>query len=283
MAFLENEKVQSIAENHVKQVRALEEKEARRVLKLYEQSRQNLRDRLDALPGGTFTAQQTRGTLLQVELAIREMNRILADEMSTAAEDIAGVGIDHLVVELNRFNKEFSGAVVPINLDAAVVASDTSNFLFNRYQTSLEAYGQDLRSTIATEITNAAIEEVPFGQITRNLSRFFLGEQWKLERIVRTELHNVYNIGKINGMKDLVEDQIPDLMKALYHPMDSRTADDSKQAAVQNPIVPIDEPFRYTYTRQTKSGPVREERVFMAPPDRPNDRSILIPYREAWG
>ena len=70
------------------------------------------------------------------------------------------------------------------------------------------------------------------------------------------------------------EGTIPDLKKTLYHPMDKRTGEDSKWLNKNNLIIPVDEPFKYTW-----NGQVRE---YMAPPDRPNDRSILIPYRESW-
>jgi hypothetical protein len=106
------------------------------------------------------------------------------------------------------------------------------------------------------------------------IGRFFAGEEWKLFRIARTELHGVYNLGKMNGMKETRTAYLPDLMKALIHPMDSRTGADSKYLAEIDPIVPIDQPFRYRWQGQV--------RVFMAPPDRPNDRAILVPYRQAW-
>ena len=66
------------------------------------------------------------------------------------------------------------------------------------------------------------------------------------------------------------------------HPIDNRTGDDSVQLASQNPVVDNDEPFRFTFRRATKNGIVEEKRVFMFPPDRPNDRAILVPFRESW-
>ena len=91
--------------------------------------------------------------------------------------------------------------------------------------------------------------------------------------IARTELHNAYNLGKMRGMEETEED-IPDLQKALFHPMDSRTGKDSKYAASKDLVADLDKPFRYKWNG--------EWREFMNPPDRPNDRSILIPYRKSW-
>lgn len=68
--------------------------------------------------------------------------------------------------------------------------------------------------------------------------------------------------------------EIPDLKKTLFHPMDNRTGKDSKRLSQNNPIVPINEPFiEYSTGKKLE---------YMAPPNRPNDRAILIPYRDEW-
>jgi hypothetical protein len=59
------------------------------------------------------------------------------------------------------------------------------------------------------------------------------------------------------------------------HPMDRRTGKDSMELAYEHPTIPIDEPFKFTWKGFT--------RVFMNPPDRPNDRAVMVPYRKEWG
>ena len=275
MEFFENDLTPEVAEDHIERIVSREQSEAERVLKLYKRVRQELRDRLDLLPRDKFTAQQMRGTLLQIELAIIEMNRILSEEVSSSAQLAAETGVDHLIKELTKFEKHFRGAVVPINLDAILVATETKNFLFNKYDASLKAYGEGLRSHFASTLTEAAAQQKSSGEVVSDISKVFLGEEWRLHRLVRTELHSVYNTGKIRGMTDLRENEMPDLMKTLFHPMDSRTGADSKRLNRNNPIVPVDEPFVESSTGR--------KLTYMAPPNRPNDRAILIPYREGWG
>lgn len=275
--FFSDSSVTEVAENHISRILKLEEREAERVVKTYRRIRQDLRDRLESLPPGTFTAQQLGGILAQIDAAIAAMSSSIRFEMDSSAQLAAEAGIEDLIKELETFNSDFSGAVAPINLDAVVVATDTKNLLFNQYDSSMLSYDQGLRSKFAMGLTNAVIEKVPMSEVVSRISKTFLGEEWRIHRIVRTELHNIYSVGKLNGMDSLWADgegDIPDLKKALYHPMDNRTAADSKYADAKNLIVPIDEPFVYKWKGET--------RRFMAPPDRPNDRSILIPYRESW-
>jgi hypothetical protein len=263
-----------IVENHIQSVLKLEDAEASRLLRRYREIRGDLRDRLDRLPGDTFTAQQLRGVMTQVDGAIQAMNSSLQTGMKDAAFGAAMKGVEDQIKELRAFSEKFVGAVVPINLNAQLVAQDTQNFLLNRYESSLDAYTEDVRNNLVLSLTNESLMESPYSTVVRKLGAFFQGEEWKLHRIARTELHNVYNTGKLNGMTEVQDTTLPDLMKTLIHPMDGRTGADSKYAARLDLIVPLDEPFKYRWKGET--------RVFMVPPDRPNDRSILVPYRQAW-
>lgn len=263
-----------MVESHIQEVLKLEDQKATKLLKRYREVRQDLRDRLEAARGDSFTAQRLRGVLTQVEAAIEAMNISLLTGMKEVAYDSAIMGVEHQLVEIKKFDKHFRGAVTPINLDVLTVAEDTNNFLLNRYESSLDAYGQDLINQLTTALTTEALAESSLSSVIGRLGQFFLGEEWKIQRIARTELHNVYNIAKMNGMSEVNEKYLPDLMKTLVHPMDKRTGDDSKALARRNLIVPVSEPFVYTWKGK--------KRIFMAPPDRPNDRAILVPYRQAW-
>lgn len=273
--FFDSVDALGIAELHTKRIVKLEESQALRLIAKYREVRRDLQDRLNAARVDSFTAQQLRGTLLQVELAIEAMNQGLRSEMVSAGNLTADAGVTDLVEELQSFEEHFTGAVVPINVNAALIANEANDFLINKYQASLDAYSEALRAQITGSLTSAIIGEMPYAETVQNIGKFFLGEEWKIHRIARTELHHTYAMGKLMTMKQLVGDQVPDLMKTLYHPMDSRTAADSKYVDRLNLIVPVSQPFRYKW-----KGELRE---YMTPPDRPNDRSILIPYRPTWG
>jgi hypothetical protein len=275
--FFESSDVQDIVQGHISQVLKLEDDEAKRVLRSYKRVRQELRDRLDLLPRGSFTAQRMAGTLAQIDAAIAQMSQNLLQDMSPAVQQSAEMGYDHLISEIQDFEQQFTGAVIPVNLDVVIAATETRNFLFNRYESSIQNYSSFVRARMARALSDAVIAQDSTGDVVSDLGKVLQGEEWKLQQIVRTELHNVYNIGKIRGMGELWgegEGDIPDLKKTLFQPLDSRTGDDSKYTLKIDMVKPINEPFAYTWNGK--------KRIFMAPPDRPNDRQILIPYREAW-
>jgi hypothetical protein len=273
--FFDEADASGIVEDHIKKVLSLEASESDKILSSYSEVRDQLIQKLSRFPPGSFTAQHLRGVLSQVQGAIEAMNSGMKDSLSHSAYDFASAGMQDNIDEINMFDEMFTGAVTPINLNAALAAREVSNLLTTKYETNLEAYGNDLQTQITNGLFSAALGEVNHEEVVGRISSFFTAEEWKLRRIVRTELHNIYNVGKLRSMGDLSEGQIPDLMKTLMHPMDDRTGDDSKYAARVNLVAAIDEPFQYTWR-----GKPRE---FMAPPDRPNDRAILVPYRREWG
>lgn len=277
--FFQDTTVTEVIQSNINRVDKLEEQQQKRLLRVFRNVRTELQDRLLTIPEGTFTEQQVRVTLVQIQAAIEAIKQDLKTGMVDASGILAERGIKDLATEIQKFSKKFEGSIQPINLDAALIASQSQNFLVNKYDASLDAYSESLRSQITSSIMQSMITrdttERTVGRMVADIGRFFAGEEWKLRRIARTELHNVYNFTKMNAMAKARDQVIPDLKKSLMHPMDSRTGEDSKKLASDNPVVDINKPFRFKFKGK--------ERVFMFPPDRPNDRAILVPYRAQWG
>lgn len=303
--FDDNVDALEVVEDHAQAVLQLQDDQAEKILKVYQRVANQLRSRLRRLPRDTFSAQQVRVTLAQLEGAILALEK----ELNGAVVDGAGLmvdsGINDLVTEIRVFNDEFSGAVQPISLDLVQSAVDTKARLINNYQVSINAYSRGLRQQISDGLMNMVVErvgsEVMYQRLIEEdaIGGFFEGEAWKLRRIVRTELHGMYGEAKLDSLDRIAEDE-PELRKALYHPRDHRTGDDSewliaetaagrlngKHNGLERRLRPkTDEPFLYVWApkdaRGKRSGK-RYRREFQAPPDRPNDRSILIPYHPSW-
>ncbi len=279
MSFFTDSTVQDLVQSTIEKVDSLEESQQKKLMKIFRKTRQELMDRLLLVEPGTFTEQQLNVTLVQVNAAIEAIRRDLKYGMVNAGEVMAEKGISDIANEIEKMSDYFSGSVTPINIKGILNATNPNNYLVNKYEASIDAYSEALRAQITSNIVQSmAMRDTTERTVQRMVSdigRFFIGEEWKLTRIARTEFHHVYNFSKMMGMGEVRDSTLPDLKKALMHPMDNRTAADSKRLAAENPIVDIDEPFRFKWKG--------EVRVFQAPPDRPNDRSILVPYREQWG
>jgi hypothetical protein len=273
MFFEDIDTISILERNHTK-VEGIELKEARKLQKVYQKARLELKAQLMLSGDNTFTEARLKSTLLQVEQVLDHLNRKLKNEAFFGFEFMGDTGIEDSVKEVNTFEKYFTGVNSAIPFEAVMESTERENYLFNNYQSSLDTYSAMLRGKFQSQLTQSLLQRKTWSQTVWDMDQVFNLDEWVLARIVRTELHNIYNVSKMNGFTSVRDQYMPNLKKTLYHPMDSRTGDDSKKASRLNMIVDIDQPFIYSFKG--------EVRTFMAPPDRPNDRAILIPYREEW-
>lgn len=266
----------SILERNSHRLEGMEMNSARKLLKQYKRAREELKARMLMAPDNTFTNARMEQALIQIEQGIQNLNRAIRPEIQQQFDFMSSQGVEDGTGELNYLNKKFAGVSSPLPIDAIIESTDPANYLFNQYASSVETYNATLRNRFQNVLTQSLLQQKTWSQAVFDMEQVFDTEEWQLARIVRTELHGIYNVSKNNGYSTIQEDYIPDLKKTLYHPMDSRTGEDSVYASkLKSLIVDVNEPFHYNWKGK--------ERVFMTPPDRPNDRAILIPYREVWG
>jgi hypothetical protein len=268
----------SILERNSARLEGLELSQVRKLIKLYKEAKIALREQLLFSTSNTFTEAKLSVALEQITAGLKVLERRLNQELRFGFETLSEQGIEDSAKEINAFEKNFNGVanIVPIN--AILESTEPENFLFNQYQTSIDTYNQQLRGEFQRVLGQSLLQNKTWSQAVFDMEQVFDAQEWVLARIVRTELHQIYNAGKMRGFSTIQDDYFPDLKKTLYHPMDSRTGGDSMTAAAKNLIVDLDKPFVYTFIQGKKT----ITRTFQFPPDRPNDRAILIPYRESY-
>jgi hypothetical protein len=276
MGFFEDIDNISILERHSDRLEGVEMSQARKMLKEYKRARQELKLQLLANSyDNSYTEGKMKNALAQIEQAIVQLRSKIGWQIQEGFDFLSSQGIEDSVTEMDAFDKAFGGGFGKLPYDAIIESTEPDNYLFNQYESSISMYNEGLRNSFQSALTQSLIQQKSWTQAVYDMETVFDMEEWKLARIVRTELHGIYNISKMRGFGTIRNDYIPDLMKTLYHPMDSRTGQDSIQLAKENLVIPIDQPFSYTYKGKT--------RTFMTPPERPNDRAILIPYRGVYG
>lgn len=279
--FFKGVDIIGVVEGHAKAVTGMQDDQARKLASAYSEVRKDLIERLQHARINSFTAHRLKVVLVQVDAAIDAVTKQLGHTITDTSEKISIMGVQQLIKEINKFDDHFKGAVRPINLNIVKSAMDTSAFLINHYKKSLAHYGSAVKMKISTTLRNSVIAELPYSQVIHAISEEFKGQEWEVHRLARTELHHIYSTAKLNGMKDMKKNDIlPTLKKALYHPMDSRTGEDSIEMAKMNPIIDLNEFFEQDYQATPKSKV--QHRSYLVPPDRPNDRSILIPADPSW-
>lgn len=274
MSFFEDIDQFKILERNSEKINALEDRQARKLITIYRRGRELIKQRLAIVTSGTFSEAQLKQALLQTEGVIRELDSQLNKQLTFSFEIAEESGIEDMAKEVNLFEREFNGITSAVPLDLILETTKRENFLLNQFKASMKAYTRQTRDNIQRSLSESLIAKDPFNKVVSRVAANMLVDEWKVLRIVRTELHQVYNVSKMNSLSTIKEQVIPDLKKTMYHPMDFRTGEDSKAMDRADLIVDINKPFRFTFKGKLF--------VFFAPPNRPNDRAILIPYRKSY-
>ncbi len=264
----------NILERNSAKLEGLELGQIRKLAKAYRKAMVEIRNRLLVTQDNTFTEAKLESMLRQIEQSLQVLNSRLNPVLNFGFDTLFEQGVEDSAKEMNSFERHFNGVTRPVPVDAILESTDPDNFLFNQYENSIEGYNQAIRNNFQHTLTQSLVQGRTVSQAIFDIQQTYSGMEWQLARIVRTELHNIYNVSKLKGFNQVKDDYFPDLKKTLYHPIDSRTGEDSKKAAKKDLIVALNKPFVYTF-----KGKVRK---FMSPPDRPNDRAILIPYRDSY-
>jgi len=277
-----------------------------RTTALLKNAAEDLSGKLSSTMGGdrTFTRAQAESTLAQVKMILGDLTGGMERNILGVGQDLAEQAAGDTIDYMERADAEFRGTgAKPLNLDEALVfdravqgsrASILSRLLGKKPKdekktgdapkpTKEEEGTKKQKGGILSRYTEASIghfeEVLQHGILTgkstmemrdklREKSPFLAGapKSWA-ERIVRTELMGAYGRGSWEAGRE-ADEQTDDIVKILSSIFDDRTGADSY--AVHGQIRRPDEPF------ETWFGLVQH------PPDRPNDRGVVVNYRIAW-
>ncbi len=235
----------------------------------------------------SFTAVQMRATLVHIRKVTAQvthgMERILKGQVSAASEHAVGSILGYL----DKADKLFKGvASEPLNLrEVAVmnkVAAGVEASLLRRLSTIpgetgrkkmgiLQRYGVETIDKFEETLQQGFVQKKRYEDVRNDLvenSPFLQGApaHWA-ERIVRTETMGAYNKAGVETIK-AANESLRDMCKILSATFDDRTGWDSYQLHGQ--IRMPDEPFEW------------DGEFFQNPPNRPNDREVVVPHRISW-
>lgn len=135
----------------------------------------------------------------------------------------------------------------------------------------LRRYGAATIETFEGVLRTGILTRKPWGDMRDELvqaSPFLQGQpKFWAERIARTETMAAYNRAGWEGLR-AADDDLGDVVKVLSATFDNRTGWDSYQ--VHGQLRRTDEPFEWA------GG------LYQHPPNRPNDREVVVPHRLSW-
>ena len=241
-----------------------------------------LRSELDKFASDSFSYSQKRQTLRAIDRSLAKIYNENIGEMEYFAKDFNDFAHEMSNIEVKNMQKQV-GLYAP-NVKKDVISLKQNEFLLNEMKASVLGHSVDLRRKVSHGLTEAVIQRKSGYEATVEIGKKVNLEKWKIQRIVRTEMSKIFNRTKLLSYNEFNEKNFKGrMLKRMFHPMDNRTAEDSKQWAHADPAIPLDAPFRMVIKRKLKSGAVRNIlQEGMTPPLRPNDRATLMSFLPEW-
>jgi hypothetical protein len=262
---------------------------SRKVMVALKRAQLTLQKRLPSInPQAEFTTAAQRQTLEQLNLMVRMLKvgvRQAVVEQSHAAAEQGADGMLRYLVDAEKAYRGIStlGPRIEdaVRLDVAVAGADAT--VLRRVATDpgyrgspaqagvMDRYGIAVISQFETTMQQALLTNQSWGETRQALmgDSDWLATQplyWS-ERILRTESLGASNRAGHECMRQ-AEEELGPVLRILSSVFDSRTGADSM--AVHGQVRRMEEPFDTWY------GPC------MTPPDRPNDRAVVVPHMQDW-
>lgn len=237
---------------------------------------------------GGFEETQMRATLAQIRQTLAEVTEGIRDSVMTGARRATELAVEDTAEYLRAADRQFRGVgVQPLALDEGAMLSravkGTNSTLLRRLGSSeekkdrkarvgiLERYGLNTVERFEDKLRMGMITRKPWDEMRSDLiaeSPFLQGQpgHWA-ERIVRTEVMGAHGKASLESFQQVAE-EFDDMCKILAATFDVKTASDSY--AVHGQVRRTDEPFESWFGE------------YDHPPNRPNDREVVVPHRTGW-
>lgn len=271
----------------------------KRLRRLLEDAHRDLTRRLRQARGlkgpgkESFTIAQMEMTLRQIKSVIADLNREMKNVITGEAKSVASNAAGDAIEFMRRAERKYHGigAVLPIKEARMMdrVAQRTNASVLRRLSMSqqgfedprkarkvekgiLERYGENVVGKFEEALRLGVATRKPWAEMRSDIvaESAFLQQapaSWA-ERIVRTELMAAHNRASWESSRE-AQTELGDMVKILSATFDNRTGWDSY--GVHGQIRRPDEAF------QDYAG-----RLYMHPPNRPNDREVVVPHRISW-
>jgi hypothetical protein len=282
-----------LREHRQRLVRLGERRGVARLQPIYDQAIESvehkLRRALGRLGEESFTAHQHRIVLSQLRQGQAMLESRLAGELGDISEEVQIEAIRGFAESVTKLEKRFRGAEIVLPIDEVGELSRLIDArrpdLDSMHQKALRAWGQDTFNVVHEQLSLSLAAGESATETMERIPEALAGEWYKGERIVRTEVAYAFGASSMDAAQESLE-VLPDLMLRWNehcdddaNPLDDRVAEDSiaLHGQVATPggwfIMPDDPDVPKSLIGKG----------WQFPPNRPNDRATLSPWREGWG
>lgn len=256
--------------------------------RIYERAKVDLAERLRSIgkPSDKVGPLTLHAMQAQVEAVLARLGSDFGKHLQDTGKLASELGAKHAVREFSILEKRFSGTTPVLRLEQPSVLmgmiDGVDSSLLRRRSLVIGTWSAGAVQGMEHQLAGAAAIGEPMEDTIRKMMSeqgIVERERYKAERITRTEMSYSMNATKHEALVR-VRDELGDdqLRKKLIETLDDdRPGDDS--FLIHGQVARLDRPF--VYMRRTRGGGYAREE-YMHPPNRPNDRAVVIPWSLEW-
>ena len=233
---------------------------------------------------------EAQAAVAQVRALLPQMSLTVYNAILAGARDAQTAGLRTIIDSVEKLERDLTKKTVALPLKQA---ARFNNVLEQRVSTiersteeAVQAYTRQTAEDVERQLSLAVALEDTFEEAMQRVEDTLLGARWKTERIARTEAAYGFNASLYDGVSDSSR-ELPDIgmrwTELVYdtsgEPMDARVATDS--LALHGQI--CDANGIFTMPEDPRVRPAMWGETYRFPPNRPNDRAVLVPWRPTWG
>jgi len=227
---------------------------------------------------GSWSAASSASTMIQIAQATKGLSSKQLASLRRALPGVAAQAQDSTAKWLELLDKSFTGSATPLRWDTLEWLEGYRDPLLRSrlriYRKSFARYGAQAVSDIEDAIAQRILVGAPWTEAREDVMAIVReqveGKQWMVDRIVRTETSVIANATTMAALHEEDDDPDDPMLKKLVATFDAVTGQDSRMLHGQTRR--LSEPFRDNKGHE-----------YMAPPNRPNDREIVVGWRNSWG
>lgn len=228
-------------------------------------------------PRGSWTEAEALATRAQLRAGALSLALAHQQDLRFGLPPVMQAAQGRTAEYLQALDEKFLGAVRPLRFDTLAWwekhSAELGQVRLREFGRSFARYGAETVMQIEQAISSVVLTgqrwDVARREVWKATAQVVGRAQWKVDRIVVTEVSAAYNGTTLAALIEEDEPESP-MLKKLVATFDAVTAWDS--VAVHGQVRRVAEPFRDP-----------KGRLYMAPPNRPHDREIVVGWRASWG
>jgi len=261
-----------------------------RLKKVYEQAEQELLSKIGRQNNRQkFTISHHAAMLAQVRQGQAVMARRTAGELGSISREAQVDSLRGLSTDIKRMEKHYTGTTPVLPVDEAArfsgVIDRRRTSLLRMHEGSMARYGGRLVGDMEDQMAVSVTMGETIGDAVDRIQQVAQNEWWQAERIARTETLWAYNATHADGIKEVATRMPQLMMRWTEHvsddgaPLDDRVGEDS--IVMHGQVAPPGGLF--TMPPDPRASQSLWYKSWDHPPNRPNDRAVLVPWNSTWG